>query len=406
LTGIEISRRGAITAALGAAVPVPARAAEPAALPLRDAFGRLGTFLNAAATHPIPHVAAAAAAAEMRGRVDRAAPQPARPELRAAIARLINAAGPEDIGFVPSTGLAENAVATALNLGPDRGVVTDALHFDGALAMYGERARHGMPLTVVRPRDGRILIDDVAAAIRLDTRLIALSQISNINGFHHDIGAICAMAHARGVLVFADVIQAVGAVPIDVRATGVDFCAASTYKWLMGDLGFAFLYVRPDVVARVPRPVVGWRQLSDVAIAGQGTRFDPPVAQDRWSFAPGVAGWVEAGQPSNVTAAAAAASIALIERTGIGRIAAHRDALRGYARETLGALPGVLPITPPGMSTSIESFAVADAARRFAAPFAKAGITVGLYDNRIRLSPSLYNDRDDIDRLVAAMRHG
>ena len=119
-----------------------------------------------------------------------------------------------------------------------------------------------------------------------------------------------------------------------------------------------------------------------------------------------MAGWIEAGQPSNVTAAATAASIALLERTGIARIAAHRDALRSYARAQLGALPGVEPLTPSGLSTSIESFAVADAAKRFAAPFARAGIAVGLYDNRIRLSPSLYNDRDDIDRLVAAMRHG
>jgi hypothetical protein len=56
------------------------------------------------------------------------------------------------------------------------------------------------------------------------------------NGFEHDLKAVCDLAHSRGAKVYADAGQAVGAVPVDVRASGVDFLACSSYKWLMGDI--------------------------------------------------------------------------------------------------------------------------------------------------------------------------
>ena len=69
------------------------------------------------------------------------------------------------------------------------------------------------------------------------TKLVAVSLVSMINGFQHDLKALCDIAHSRGALVYADIIQGAGAVPIDVHAWGVDFCACATYKWLMGDFG-------------------------------------------------------------------------------------------------------------------------------------------------------------------------
>jgi len=54
-------------------------------------------------------------------------------------------------------------------------------------------------------------------------------------------------------------VQAVGAVPVDVRASGVDFLACSSYKWLMGDMGLGFLYVRGDRLDRLERTQYGFR---------------------------------------------------------------------------------------------------------------------------------------------------
>ncbi|MEJ0057504.1 MAG: aminotransferase class V-fold PLP-dependent enzyme [Bacteroidota bacterium] len=100
--------------------------------------------------------------------------------------------------------------------------------------MYGQLAKQGLDVHVVRDRDNKINLKDLDAAITPGTTLVALSLVSTVNGFQHDLKAICDIAHSRGALVYADIIQAAGAVPIDVRATGVDFCACASYKWLMG----------------------------------------------------------------------------------------------------------------------------------------------------------------------------
>jgi len=132
-------------------------------------------------------------------------------------------------------------------------VVTDALHFEGALVHLLELQKQGLDLRVVMPRGGRIEIKDLERVVDLKTKLVELSLVSMYNGFQHDLQAVCELAHANGAYVYADIIQAAGAVPIDVRAAGVDFAAAATYKWLMGDFGLAFLYVREDLLGSVIR---------------------------------------------------------------------------------------------------------------------------------------------------------
>ena len=62
---------------------------------------------------------------------------------------------------------------------------------------------------------------------------------------------MCDPAHARGAYVYADIVQAAGNTPLDVRASGLDFAACSKFKWLMGDFGLGFLYVKEELLDRV-----------------------------------------------------------------------------------------------------------------------------------------------------------
>ena len=93
---------------------------------------------------------------------------------------------------------------------------------------------------------------------------MSVSLVSTINGFEHDLKKICDLAHAHGAYVYADIVHAAGAVPMDLRATGVDFAATSSYKWLMGDFGLGFLYVRKEVQEKVRRPWWGYHQVGAV----------------------------------------------------------------------------------------------------------------------------------------------
>ena len=119
-------------------------------------------------------------------------------------------------------------------------VVTDALHFEGSTYLYRTLEKQGLDLRVVMPRDWRIELKDLEKVIDGKTKLVALSLVSFVNGFQHDLKAVCDLAHSHGAYVYADIVQAAGAVPIDVHATGLDFCACASYKWLMGDMGLRF----------------------------------------------------------------------------------------------------------------------------------------------------------------------
>lgn len=397
-----MSRRGLIGGA-GALAAAPAFAA-PSSPPDRASFAFEGVYLDAAFTHPFGDFAAAASQAYVAAR--RRDPQAVGPaanprrEAVARFARLINAE-PADIAVVPSTLDGENLIAAALRIGPDAGVVTDALHYDASLALYGEFRRQGAPVVVVRPRDGRIDLADVRAAMQPQTRLIAVSLVSSSTGFQHDLAELCGLAHQRGAMVYADIIQAAGAMPLDVRASGVDFACAGTYKWLMGEFGTAFLYVRPDRLGRLHRPHVGWRQVRRQA--SHVLPWEPPgPALGEYELATGAAGLFEVSTPAWGALAVASASLDYIESIGVEAIVRHRQPLIQRLREGL-ARPDFIPLTPPDAAGPVLAYAVKGAAARFDRRLDAAGVRISTYENRIRISPSLYNTLDDVDRLIGVL---
>jgi selenocysteine lyase/cysteine desulfurase len=241
------SSRGEAAAAGG-----PTALPGPIALPDKANFVFEGTHLNAAYTHPTGNRTQQALEAYIQAR--RRDPgrnwplQNERDEAVQLFAGLINAQ-PTEVAVVPSTLEGENLVAASLNLGPGAGVVSDPFHYDASLVMYGELHKRGMPLTVIRPRGNRIDYADLDAAITPQTKLVAISWVASATGYMHDLKTVCDIAHKKGALVYADIIQGVGGIPLDVKACGVDFCCSGSYKWLMGEFGVAFLYVRPDRLA-------------------------------------------------------------------------------------------------------------------------------------------------------------
>src|SRR6202034_2265832 len=96
-----------------------------------------------------------------------------------------------------------------------------------SIYLYRTLQRSGHDVRIVGEHDGRIEMKDLEAAIDKNTRLVCLSLVSFANGFQHDLKRVCEIAHAHGAHVYADIAQAAGAVPIDVRDSGVDFCACS-----------------------------------------------------------------------------------------------------------------------------------------------------------------------------------
>ena len=371
------------------------------ALPDKDNFEFEGTHLNAAYTHPVGKKTQQAAAQYLRVRMtdaERSWPrQNPRDAAVAAYAALINASASE-IAVVPSTMEGENLIGASLGLGPAAGVVTDPFHYDASLVIYGELHKRGMPLNVIAPRSNRIQDADLEKAITRDTRLVAVSLVSSDTGYTRDLKTVCEIAHAKGALVYADVIQAAGAIPLDVKESGVDFCCAGTYKYLMGDFGVAFLYVRADRLPLLKRVQVGWRQ-----IKSQTSHFLPfdsegPAGSD-WDLGTDTASRFEVSTPNWGGLATVLGSIDYIQNIGVPAIARHRAPLLARLQQELPRY-GFMPLTPIDAQGPYVVFAYEGARDRFHEKLHQARVFVTLASNKVRISPSVYNDDSDIDRLL------
>jgi selenocysteine lyase/cysteine desulfurase len=399
------TRRGILQGIVAAPLGAQIRAGAPTILlPDKKSFPFEGTYLNAAFSHPLGAHARAAGQAYLQARtyeVDRSWPRVnARDAAVAAFAGLINAS-PSEIAVVTSTMEGENLIAAAIGLGPEAGVVTDAFHYDASLAMYGELQRTGVPVKVVSPRNNVMDLRDFETAIGKGTRLVAVSLVSSQTGFKHDLKSLCEIAHAKGAMVYADIIQAVGAISLDVRESGVDFCSCGTYKWLMGDFGTGFLYVRADRLDSLRRVQLGWRQL---ASSGHHVYpFDSPgPAIGNWALRKDTVGRFEVGTPNWFALSVVTASIGYIQEIGMSAIVKHRQPMLDRLQEELPKL-GFQPLTS-ALGSPTAAFASKDVARRFGPALTAARIKISVYENMIRISPSVYNDMEDIERLLRVFR--
>ena len=407
---------GAFVAARGFGVipePRPATAEMPALgapFPRKEDFAiEAGTtYLNAAYTHPIPRVSfeAARRAAERRNAALPATP--GRPTPRELFARLVGAK-PTEIAYVSSTSAGENLVVRALGLDHrrDGNVVTDGLHFEGALMHLDALRRAGLDVRVVAPtKDARVDMRDLERAIDKRTRLVQVSAAAMYNGFRHDLKAVAELAHANGALVYADIVHAAGAEPLDLPATGVDFAACSSFKWLMGDFGLGFLYAREAAWDRIERPVVGYYQASRIEPHYPPNLPAGPYAPISFEFARSAAGFFEMGSLTGspeVGVALLAASLEYVLALGVDRIQAHRLPLIRRLQAEMPRL-GFTPVTPQQSTAGVVTFARAglsqsDVPKRLA----DAKVQVRVAPNWMRISPSVYNDMADVERLLSAL---
>jgi selenocysteine lyase/cysteine desulfurase len=383
LAAMQLARQGVV-------LPATIRADFPGAA--------VETYLNAAAIHPLGAFAVHAIEQTMAFRIRGAGPGRAdfgvdkQTSLKTRFATLIGAK-PTEIAFVSSTSDGENIVALGLDLPAKKGnIVLDELHFTSSLYLFKELEKKGVELRIVKHRNWAIDVKDMERVIDKNTRLVSLAMVSNVNGFMHDVTAVSKIAHAHGAYVFADIIQAVGAVPVDVRAMGIDFASTGTYKWLMGERGFGFLYVREEHQGTVlPTTRYGHRQVSNFNRAAL-----------TWDPVPGAAMY-ESGNIPVLLAAAVSAGIDYVTALGLEKIRAHAKALTDRLQRELPPL-GYASLTPADTATPIVAFELKDAgATAKALQAARIAATIVGNENRLRLSVSVFNNHEDIDRVVAAL---
>ena len=163
-------------------------------------------------------------------------------DLRGRVARMVNAA-PEEIAFAHSTSSALASVASAVDYSRRNRVVVAELDFP--TVSYQWLVRPGVEVVRVPSDNGSTIdLERFAQAIDDRTAVVATGHVFYATGAIQDVARIAELARAKGALSVIDGYQAIGQVPVDVKALGVDVYACGPLKWLLGGPGLCYLYVR------------------------------------------------------------------------------------------------------------------------------------------------------------------
>jgi selenocysteine lyase/cysteine desulfurase len=283
--------------------------------------------------------------------------------------------GPEEVALTGSTTDGVNTVIGGLDLRRGDEILTSDEEHPGLLAPLARAVhRHGVSVRVVP-------FGDLADAASERTRLIACSHVSWVSGRIADVPALT----ATGALVLLDAAQGIGAVPVDVKALGCDFYAASGQKWLCGPEGSGCLYVRPERLDELTVPWPGYGSLADPA---QALDFRPAEGSKR----------LDHGFPPAMRSAWALASLEVFEAAGWSWVHERAASLAEWFAGQL-ADRGV-DVRPRGRSTLV-AWSADDAAAEVER-LAAAGVIVRSIPafELVRASVGAWSSEEELERLV------
>ena len=133
------------------------------------------------------------------------------------------------------------------------------MHFPSILYLIDEQRRLGARVTVVPPTTGfPSTRERLIEAIDEQTAIVNLSHVLFKSAYIHDVAAIAEKARRVEAITVIDGYQAVGTIPVDVRALGIDVYIGGCLKWLCGGPGNAFIWVDPDLRRRLRPKLTGW----------------------------------------------------------------------------------------------------------------------------------------------------
>lgn len=175
------------------------------------------------------------------------------------LAKILGAA-PGTVVMHQNVSVIQSLVASCFDFAPPRNrIVYTAMNFPTVMYVWEAQRRRGAEIVTVPSRDGvGVETEDLLAAIDERTLLVPISHVLFQTSYRQDLRAIVERAHAVGALVLADCYQSTGTVPFDVTELDLDMACGGSVKWLCGGPGAGYLYVRPDLRARLEPTVTGW----------------------------------------------------------------------------------------------------------------------------------------------------
>jgi cysteine desulfurase/selenocysteine lyase len=328
-------------------------------------------------------------------------------QARSALARFIGVNDAKNIAFTRGTTEAINLVAGAwgaANIGTGNEILLTELEHHSNIVPWQLLAERVGAKIVVAPIDerGNVPLDSFEERLSRRTKLVGIGHVSNALGTVNPVAEMIALAHEQDAKVLVDGAQAVGHLPVDMPELNCDFYALSGHK-MYAPMGIGALYIRGEIAAEMSP----WQGGGDMIRA---VRFEKTLyAEPPQRF--------EAGTPNVGGAVALAAAVEYLEALGMEALAADEGELLRYAIEALRGVPDLRLIGEPVERVGVISFVMkhihphdlgtlldhAGVAIRTGHHCAMPVVEHYGVPATARASFALYNTREDVDRLVAAL---
>ncbi len=330
---------------------------------------------------------------------------------RAEAAKLLNARE-EEIAFITSTGMGNNKIADALDLRSGDNVVINDLEFPSNVLAFTACQRKGVAVRRVNHRGGRLFLEDFEKVVDDRTRIIAISSVQWTNGFRMDLKGLVELAESKNAHVVVDSCQSLGAMELDVRETGIHFMVTQSHKWLFGPFATGIMFVRGDLIDKYDPTIVEsgnlyknpdrqpyHHQLDLDNLRDYAIEFVDTAA--KFQSCPNLSGLWGLYE-----------SLKTINEYGIHNIEERILGLTGTLIERLGTVKGFTVRTPRGEGerSGIVSATSGSVGQDLATMQRLSQLGVGVsvrYQagcGGIRMSLHFYNDEEDIDRLISALK--
>jgi cysteine desulfurase/selenocysteine lyase len=327
---------------------------------------------------------------------------------REKVARFINARSASEIIFTRGTTTAINTVAMSyarvVCKPGDEIVITPMEHHANLIPWQQAAKATGATLKhLPMAEDGSIDVAGAAEAITPNTKIVAITHLSNVLGMVNPVEEIIALARRHGAKVLLDGAQSTPHMKIDVQKLDCDFFALSGHK-MCGPTGIGALYGKRELLEGMEPIEFGGEMIDHVDL------FDATWKEIPWRF--------EAGTPIIAGAVGLAAAIDFLNEIGMDAIESHDRKLAAYAYERLSALDGISIYGPKERRTSLVTFNLEDVHPHDVATVLDAeGIAVRAGHHccqplmrwlqvtaTARASFYLYNTEEDIDRLIVSLQ--
>lgn len=327
---------------------------------------------------------------------------------REIVRAFINASSTEEILFVRGTTEGINLIAQTFGrryVGVGDEVIVSTLDHHANIVPWQQICKErGATLKAIPINsNGDLLLDEYERLITERTKFVSVGHVNNTFGTINDVKTIIDIAHRHGIPVLIDGAQSIAHTKVDVQALDADFFVFSGHK-IYGPNGIGVVYGKKRYLDILPPWQGGGNMIKDVTI--EETQFNAPPAR------------FEAGTPNVADAIGLGEALEYVKRVGIHKIEVHEHELTEYAREQLGAIPGLTLIGNPKKRVSVVSFDLKGIPTPEVGQLLdKEGIAVRAghhcaqpalralgYEMSVRPSFAFYNTKDEVDRLVIAVK--